>query len=163
MPAHPEVVPGTFQLSKPSPVALEPVWIEATLQNKGLEDAPGLVAQAYAEGRGGQRELIAQEEVILLGGESVPVRFEWYPVTPGPWQVTLELNTSADSETAIIAGQSAASLDVQVASPFLPSAAEIWRLSNAGTPLALLLLLAAAALAVASLLLVSVHRVGRQS
>jgi hypothetical protein len=161
-PAQLEVVPGSFHLGEPSPVALQPVWIEATLQNHGLEDAPDLYVRAYAEGTGGQPDFVAENEIALLAGESVPVRFEWIPSTPGQWRVSLEWSLATDGEPTLGPGQSVATLDVQVASSPSLRAAEILRISNAGQPLSLLLLLAAVALAAASLLFIALRRVGRQ-
>ena len=160
-PARLEVAPGTFRLSVPEPVALEPVWIEARLRNQGLEDVPELSVRAYAKESGGQRELVAEEEITLLAGESLPVRLEWYPFTPGRWWLTLELSTTPDSELIPTPVRAQTSLDVLVTSPPPPSAAQIWKLSNADQPLTLLLILTTVALTAASLLLIGVRRAER--
>jgi hypothetical protein len=162
-PARPNLVAGTLRPSDPAPVALEPVYIEATLQNQGLEDAPELYVRAHAGETGGQRELVAEKEIALLAGDSVPLRFEWIPPAPGKWRVSLEWGLATDGEPAPQPGQAVATLDVKVASPPPLHAAEIWRISNARPPSALLLLLTTVALAASSIFFLGMRRVRRRS
>jgi hypothetical protein len=145
--AHVELVPGTFRLSQPAPVALEPVQVEALLNNAGLEDLPNLWVQAYARQAGQPPIPIAETEVALLAGQPRPVSFAWTPGAGGEWQVSLVWGAGQEAMGSSTAGPT---LTVDVRPSPRPTAGQVLRLSNVGSVAALASLLASVGLLAAA-------------
>jgi len=156
-PARPEIVPGSLRLSNPAPAELEPVQIEATLRNAGLEDLADLPVRAYVAGPDSPLQPIGVTTVTLLAGGSALVRFGWTPPAPGEWQIALAWGE--DEGHSFPSPLSAnGSLNVQVAAQPPLDVATALRLSNVGQPLLLLAFLTSLSLVAAGLALTTIHR-----
>ena len=176
VPARVQLVPGSFQLSVPAPVAVQPLRIEAILENAGLEDLPSLWVQAYAQQPGSTPSLVAETEVALLAGQPVPVSFVWAPPAPGEWQVSLAWGQTLSGSSeggSLTAGQPAATLPPDAAPPSsqatlqvdvqsLPhlTAGQLLPLSNVGQGPVMAAFLLAIGLLGSSLLLISIRAAG---
>ena len=176
VPARVQLVPDSFQLSVPAPVAVQPLRIEAILENAGLEDLPSLWVQAYVQQPGSTPSLVAETEVALLAGQPVPVSFVWAPPAPGEWQVSLawgQTPSGSGGGGSLTAGQPAptlapdavppsfqATLEVDVQSLPHLTAGQLLPLSNVGQGPVMAAFLLAIGLLGSSLLLISIRAAG---
>ncbi len=160
--ARPQVVPGSLRLSDPSPVELEPIQIEAVLENNGLEDVANLRVQALVNGPGlSSAQVITETEVALLGGQTAPVHFDWTPPAPGEWQISLVLLNGDDPRAAVISTSEDATLKLEVTHRPALEPQTTWEISNVGQPTPLLLLLTGLGLGAAAVVILGLRGAGK--
>lgn len=158
-PAQPELQPGTLRISPDSPRALEPMQIEAVLNNVGQEDVADLLVQARITGP--EAAAVLTTTLTLFGGQSAPVRFTWTPSAPGEWRIALSWEAK-EVRPLPVSALSALQITVNVAQPVQPNLALIAHVSNLNQPSWLMTLLIALGLSAATLALLITRSVGQR-
>lgn len=139
LPSRVRITPGTIQLTHPNPTALEPLQIQARFENAGLEDLSDLRVQIHVQGPETPSRIVAVRRASLLAQQSIPLSFDWTPLRPGQWKISLLWWSGTEGPSTSTAAKTSFHVDVQAPKP--PDVREVWRLSNVSTPLPLVLFL----------------------
>lgn len=82
-------------------VALYPNLIRATLQNEGLQDAPGITVNLHVQDEEGGAQVLGSRGVDIWAEEESQLIFSWTPPSAGQWQVWLSTGDEENGFTQL--------------------------------------------------------------